>query len=204
MNQAKIGKFIADERKSNNLTQSMLAEKLGVTDRAVSKWENGKSLPDASIMLDLCKILKITVNDLLHGEKMSTENYNQQLEQTVIELTKQKEENDKRLLKLEVVIGVLSVLVLLVPIIIGSLVNGLEDWQRLLIVFSGFIPCIIGIFYAVKIEQVAGYYECKLCGHKYVPTYKAVNVAMHIGRTRYLKCPKCNKKSWQKKVINKD
>ena len=69
MNQAKIGKFIADQRKANNLTQSTLAEKLGVTDRAVSKWENGKCLPDASIMLDLCKILKITVNDLLCGER---------------------------------------------------------------------------------------------------------------------------------------
>ena len=204
MNQAKIGKFIADERKLNNLTQSALAEKLGVSDRAVSKWENGKCLPDASIMLDLCKILKITVNDLLHGERVCMENYNKELEQTVIELTKAKEQADKRLLKLEIVIGVLSCIILFVPIFIGALLPSLEDWQRLLIVFSGFIPAIVGFSYAMKLEQVAGYYECKLCKHKYIPKLKEMYGAMHMGRTRYLKCPNCNKKSWQKKVISKD
>ena len=204
MNQAKIGKFIADERKLNNLTQSALAEKLGVSDRAVSKWENGKSLPDASIMLDLCKILKITVNDLLCGERVSMENYNKQLEQTVIELTKAKEEADKRLLKLEWVVGILSMIILFVPIFLGAYLPNLEDWQRLLIVFSGFIPAIVGFAFAMKIEQVAGYYECKCCGNKYIPELKAMYGAMHYGRTRYLKCPNCGKRSWQKKVVSKD
>jgi len=74
MNQAKIGKFIAECRRSNNLTQAQLAEKLNITDRAVSKWENGKSMPDSSIMLDLCKELGITVNDLLSGEVVVMEN----------------------------------------------------------------------------------------------------------------------------------
>ena len=64
--------------------------------------------------------------------------------------------------------------------------------------------CIIGFGFALKIEQVAGYYECKKCGHRYVPTYPDVLWAMHIGRTRYMKCPKCNKRSWQKKVISKE
>ena len=68
MDQVKIGKFIAEKRKENNLTQMKLAEMLAVTDRAVSKWETGKSLPDSSIMIELCNILKITVNDLLSGE----------------------------------------------------------------------------------------------------------------------------------------
>lgn len=68
MDQVKIGKFIAECRKKNQLTQVQLAEKLNITDRAVSKWERGKSMPDSSIMLELCKILKISVNDLLSGE----------------------------------------------------------------------------------------------------------------------------------------
>lgn len=68
MNQVKIGKFIASKRKEQGLTQLQLAEKLGITDRAVSKWETGKSLPDASLMPELCKLLKITINDLLCGE----------------------------------------------------------------------------------------------------------------------------------------
>jgi hypothetical protein len=79
----------------------------------------------------------------------------------------------------------------------------MKDWQRILVVFSGFIPAIIGFCFAVKIEQIAGYYECKACGYKYVPTYTAVKLSMHMGRTRFMKCPSCGKKSWQKKVIKK-
>ena len=79
MDQIKIGRFIAQRRKAEGLTQSQLAEKLGITDRAVSKWETGKSLPDASIMLQLCELLQITVNDLLCGEVVSMENYNEKI-----------------------------------------------------------------------------------------------------------------------------
>mgnify|MGYP003503436075 CR=1 FL=1 len=202
MDQIKIGRFISKCRKKENLTQAQLAEKLNITDRAVSKWERGKSLPDSSIMLDLCELLGITVNDLLSGEIVIMENYNKEMEQKLIEMVKAKEENDKRLLALEWVIGILSIIVLLLPIIIGAYLP-MENWQRIILVFSGFIPCFIGFFFAVKIEQVAGYYKCKHCGHTYVPTYKAVNLAMHMGRTRYMKCPNCHKKSWQKKVISK-
>lgn len=204
MDQIKIGKFIAECRKKNNLTQAQLAEKLFISDRAVSKWENGKSMPDSSIMLSLCKELKITVNDLLNGEVVSMDKYNEQMENKLLEMVKEKEKTDKQLLNLEVVIGILSLLILFIPIIIGALLPIEKDWIRLVIVFSGMIPCFVGFFFALKIEQVAGYYECKECGHRYVPTYKAVNSAMHMGRTRYLKCPNCKKKSWNKKVISKE
>ena len=203
MDQVKIGKFIQECRKKVGLTQMQLAERLGITDRAVSKWETGRALPDSSIMMELCKILKITVNDLLNGEVVTLDNYNEKTEKILVELVKQKEENDRCLLRVEWVIGILSIIVLLVPIIIGALLP-MEEWQRIVICLSGFIPCIIGICFAVKIEQIAGYYECKHCNHKYVPTYKAVNLSMHLGRTRYMKCPNCGKKSWQKKVISKD
>ena len=204
MDQIKIGKFIAECRKRNNLTQAQLAEKLFISDRAISKWENGKSMPDSSIMLALCKELKITVNDLLNGEIVSMENYNQQTEKKLIEMVKEKEQADKQLLKLEIVIGILFCLVLLIPIILGAYLPIEKDWIRILIVCSGVIPCFIGIYFALKIEQTTGFYKCKKCGHRYVPTFKSVNLAMHIGRTRYLKCPKCNKKSWNKKVISKN
>ena len=85
MNQEKIGKFIATCRKEQNLTQEQLAEKLGITYKAISKWECGKGLPDASIMMELCKILKITVNDLLSGEKVDKEHYQKKLEQNIID-----------------------------------------------------------------------------------------------------------------------
>ena len=203
MDQLKIGKFIAECRKKKNLTQMQLAEKLNITDRAVSKWETGKSLPDSSIMLELCKLLEISVNDLLSGEVVTMENYNKEMENRLIEMIKQKEENDKRLLTLEWVIGILSVIILLTPALVAAYVP-MEEWLRVVVAFSGFIPGLVGIFYAIKIEQVAGYYECQNCKHKYVPTYKAVTFAPHMGRIRYMKCPECHKKSWQKKVISKD
>ena len=203
MDQIKIGRFIAEKRREQGLTQAQLAEKLSITDRAVSKWENGRTMPDSSLMLDLCKHLKITVNDLLNGEVVSMENYNEKLEKQLLEVIKQKEEADKRLLNLEWFIIIISVLVLIVPILIAGFVE-MPDWQRVLIMVSGVIPCAFGFAYSMKIEQHAGYYECKCCGHRYVPTAKAMWSSMHMGRTRYMKCPECHKKSWQKKVISKD
>lgn len=203
MDSVKIGKFIANRRKNANLTQLQLAELLGITDRAISKWETGRSLPDSSIMLELCALLGITVNDLLCGEVVTMNNYNKELENNLLEMIKQKEKADKQLLKLEWVIGILSMIVLFTPILIGAFLP-MEDWKRIVLVFSGFIPAMVGFCFAVKIEQVAGYYECKECAHRYVPTYKAVNLAPHMGRTRYMCCPKCGKKSWHKKVLTKE
>ena len=188
MDQIKIGKFIAECRKKNNLTQMQLAEKLNITDRAISKWENGKAMPDSSIMLDLCSELKISVNELLCGELIEMNNYNESVEKNLLEMVKQKEENDKRLLRIS------TVIVLLVP---------LEEWLGGVIVGTSVIPLLIATPFALKIEQTAGYYECQKCHHKYVPTYSSVLWAMHVNRTRYMKCPKCNEKSWNKKTISK-
>jgi len=202
MDQIKIGKFIAECRKKNNLTQMQLAEKLNITDRAISKWENGKGMPDSSIMLDLCNELKISVNELLSGEVLEMNSYNEKLELNLIDMVKQKEQSDNRLLKMEIVIGVLAGLVLFILIFVASFVE-MADWLRILLIITGLIPFMIGILFAIRIEQTAGYYECQKCHHKYIPTYSSVLWSMHINRTRYMKCPKCNQKSWQKKVISK-
>jgi transcriptional regulator with XRE-family HTH domain/DNA-directed RNA polymerase subunit RPC12/RpoP len=203
MDQVKIGRFIADRRRNVNLTQMQLAEKLGITDRAVSKWETGKTLPDSSIMLELCSILGITVNDLLSGEAVRVDNYNKKLENNLLEMVKQKEQCDKRLLFCEVFIGITATVVLFALVLLASFVP-MSDGLRLCLMVLGFVLFFAGCFYALRIEQVAGYYECKLCGHRYVPTYKAVNLAPHAGRTRHMRCPKCGKKSWQKKVLTKE
>lgn len=202
MDQIKIGRFIAQCRKEQNLTQMQLAEKLGITDRAISKWENGKAMPDSSIMIELCDILEITVNELLYGERIMKNKYDEKLEQNLIEMVKQKEDADKRLLRLEILIGVPLSIIYFVLIFVASFVQ-MQDWLRILLICIGIIPFVGYAFYAVRIEQVAGYYECQECGHKYVPKYTSVLFAMHINRTRYMKCPNCNKKSWQKKIIKK-
>ena len=203
MNQVKIGKFIAECRKNANLTQMQLAEKLNITDRAVSKWENGKSLPDSSIMLDLCDVLKISVNDLLSGEIVSMDNYNKELENNLLEMVKQKEQADRRLLAAEMFIGITASVVLFTLVFLAAFVQ-MTNWLRITLIVFGFILFLAGCLYALKIEQVAGYYECKECGHKYIPKYSSVILAMHVNRTRYMRCPKCKKISWQKKVISKD
>ena len=203
MDQVKIGKFIAQRRKQANLTQMQLAEKLNITDRAISKWETGKSLPDASIMLELCGLLGITVNDLLSGEVVIMDNYNENVEKNLLEMVKQKEEADKKLLHLEILIGIFSIIILLGFVFSAALVP-MADWLRIVLIVVGFAIAMVGICYAVKIEQTAGYYECAKCAHRYVPTYKSVLMAAHVNRTRYMRCPQCGEKSWQKKVLTKE
>jgi transcriptional regulator with XRE-family HTH domain len=203
MNLLKIGQFIAEQRKKNGLTQMQLAEMLNITDRAVSKWETGKSLPDSSIMLELCQILNISVNDLLSGEVVTMDNYNKELENNLLEMVKQKQEADKRLLRMETLAGLMACVPLAAGIVIGLFVP-MEEWKLVVIVLSGMIPLLVAIPFLLRIEQVAGFYECKKCHHQYVPEYKSVFVAPHIGRTRYMKCPECHKKSWQKKIISKE
>ena len=203
MDQIKIGKFISTRRKEVGLTQSQLAEKLNITDRAVSKWETGRTLPDSSIMLDLCNILKITVNDLLTGEIVTMENYDKEKEKTLIEIVKEKQQADKMLLKLEIVFGVICVSIMLTLCMIAAYVQ-MEDWLRIVLIVIGLLPILIAMPFMIRIEQTAGYYECQNCKHKYIPQYKSVFMAMHMGRTRYMKCPNCGKCTWQKKVISKE
>ena len=116
------------------------------------------------------------------------------------EITKQKEEADKMLLAAEIVIGVFSVIILLGAVLVAALFE-MPVWLRVIIIAAGFALFAVGMFFGLKIEQTAGYYECAECGHKYVPSYSSVFWAPHFGRTRKMKCPKCGKKSWNKKRL---
>ena len=109
MDQNKIGKFIAECRKAKQLTQAQLAEKLNITDRAISKWETGKGMPDSSIMLELCDILGISVNELLKGESIEMENYSKAAEENLLAMKMETEKQHRLMLNLEVLLG-LSVL----------------------------------------------------------------------------------------------
>ena len=201
MNQVKIGKFIAQRRKEKNLTQAQLAEKLNITDRAVSKWETGKGMPDSSIMLDLCSVLDVSVNELLSGEMIEMKEYNNKSEELLLKMTQEKEKRDKEFLNMEIFIGILVSIILISCVFVASFVN-MPDYLRIGLIIIGLIPFIIGVGYAIRIEQVAGYYECQKCHYKYVPNYKDVLFAMHIGRKRKMKCPKCESINYHKKIIN--
>ena len=140
--------------------------------------------------------------DLFNGGKLSMENKKEELEKELLQMLKKKEEADKRLLSLEVVLGITMVIIFFTLAMIASLVT-MDDWLRIVLILIGAVPLFIVSFVLLRIEQVAGYYECQECKHRYVPTYKAITLAQHLGRTRKMTCPKCGKKSWQKKVVSK-
>ena len=206
MDLEKIGKFIAERRKAKALTQLDLAERIHVTDRAVSKWECGRSMPDSSIMLELCEVLEISVNELLTGEVLEMKDYNKQAELNLVSMTKQKEESDKRLLKAEVFIGIIGVVVLLAGLGLGIyFIQGLEKQiAGTISIVAGMVALLAMAIFAVRIEQLAGYYECQECHHRYVPTFWQTLMAPHLGRSRKMKCPHCGKRNYHKKVISKE
>ena len=118
MDQIKIGKFIAERRKSKNLTQFQLAEKLNITDRAISKWENGRSMPDSSIMLDLCKELEISVNELLSGEMIDMKDYDKKAEENLYNLNKSNEHKKKLLIRCGIIMVLLILIIAIVELYI--------------------------------------------------------------------------------------
>ena len=122
--------------------------------------------------------------------------------QSFEELKQQKNDTDKFLLRLETVLGYISSVSFLALIFVASYIE-MPVFTRIILIVLGSVIFTVGIANAIKIEQTTGYYECGICGHRYVPTYRSVFFAMHMGRTRYLKCPHCEKKSWNKKVLTK-
>lgn len=202
MNQVKIGAFISERRKAVNLTQAQLAQRLSITDKAVSKWETGKAMPDSAIMLALCEILGISVNELLSGEKISVENNNQTNEELLLALSRELEQKNKTVWSAMWIIMSVSIVALFAVLAIAAFVIPEGPWQ-LVTILGGCVVFLIPCFYALKLEVSVGAYKCKNCGNEIVPTYKQALNAMHAGTTRYLKCPKCGKRTWCKKVIKK-
>ena len=202
MDQIRIGKFIAECRKQKNLTQVQLAEKLSVTDKAVSKWERGIAMPDTSIMLELCDILSISVNELLSGQKIDMENNSQKNEQLLIEMTKELERKNKTIWNAMWTIMIVSMVGLIGGLALIAFFMPEGPWM-LVAILALCVLFLIPCFYALKLEVSVGAYKCKNCGYEIVPTYAQELNAMHRGTTRYLKCPKCNKRSWCKKVLKK-
>lgn len=129
MNQSEIGKFIARRRKEKQLTQAQLAEKLNITDRAVSKWETGKSMPDSSIMLELCGILGITVNELLSGEEVAMESLEKKADENLIALKRKDENNMTKNVVISVLFSMLLLTGIMVCLICNLAVSGRLTWS---------------------------------------------------------------------------
>ena len=178
-----------------------LSEKLGITDKAISKWERGIAMPDSSIMLELCDILGISVNELLIGGRINMENNNKENEQLFLDMAKELETRNKTIIASMWAILIVSITGLLAGILAAAFLIPEGVWQ-IVTILAVCVVFLIPCFFALKLEVSVGAYKCKRCGHEIVPSYTQALIAMHFGTTRYLKCPKCNKRSWCKKIIN--
>ena len=191
MDQIQIGKFIAESRKSRNLTQRQLADALSISDKTISKWECGKGLPEVSLMLPLCAALDITVNDLLSGEKVSLIDYPKKAETNMMNLMKENEENRKRM-ALSIITGVITIIAVCALITIASFLDLPTVVRIILIVFSIAVAAA-GIAAVIMLDIQAGYFECPHCKELFIPSMDEYVKGYHTFTKRRLTCPKCGK-----------
>ena len=191
MDQIRIGLFIAQTRKAQNLTQRQLADILLISDKTVSKWECGKGLPEASLMLPLCEALHMTVNDLLTGEKVSPSEYQKNAEENMMGLLKENEENKKRM-ALSVICGVITIIAVCALVVIAAFLP-LPTPARIAVLILAVATAVAGIWAAAMLEVKAGYYECPHCKALFVPTMGQYVKGYHTLTRRRLTCPECGK-----------
>lgn len=191
MDQIQIGRFIAEMRKAQNLTQRQPADTLSISDKTVSKWETGKGLPEVSLMLPLCDALHITVNDLLSGERVSETDYQKKAEDHMMDLMKENEENKKRMI-LSVICGGVTVVAVCALAMIVSVVE-LPRIVRIALIVLAVLTATAGIGAAILLDVKAGYFECPYCKTLFVPTTGDYMKGYHTIMKRRLTCPDCDK-----------
>lgn len=193
MDQIKIGKFIAAARKAHGMTQKQLAERLLISDKTVSKWERGKGLPEVGLMLPLCELLEITVNDLLSGEKISENNYQKKAEENMMSLMQENQENKKHL-ALSVICGVITVIAVCALVVIAAYMP-IPAAARIALIVLAVATGAAGVGAAAVLDVKAGYYECPHCKALFVPSTRDYVKGYHTLTKRRLTCPECGKKS---------
>ncbi|MCH5147212.1 MAG: helix-turn-helix domain-containing protein [Clostridiales bacterium] len=201
MDQVKTGQFIKACRKEKALTQREVAEKLNISEKTISKWETGNGLPEVGLMLPLCELLEISVNELLSGERLDEKKYFEKAEQNIMSLIQEKAEAKKKLI-IAFIAGFAMLAAGLTIILLAGLLE-MQTWLKIVLMIVGFVIICIGVGIACVLERDAGTYECKHCGERFVPTMKAYLFAPHMPTSRKLKCPKCGKKSYCKKRLSK-
>lgn len=191
MDIVKTGRFIAEVRKERGLTQRELADALCISDKTVSKWETGRGLPEVSLMLPLCGVLGINVNDLLTGERVTPSDYQKKAEENMMDLMQENAENRKRM-ALSVICGAITVVAVCALIVIAAYLPMPAAARIALIVFAAAVAAA-GIGAAAMLEVRAGHYECPHCGALFVPTMGGYVKGYHTLTRRRLRCPHCGK-----------
>ncbi len=202
MDQIKTGKFIASERKNKNMTQRQLADKLMISDKTVSKWECGNGMPEVSLMLPLCEILEINVNELLSGERLEEKEYQKKAEENMVELMREKQESKHKII-VGVIAAFMGISTLLVCVLVTGYFDEIDKLYKVLITIFGIVNMILGLGIAVWSEMSCGAFECTKCGKKFVPTTGAYLAGPHTITRRKLKCPHCGVKNYCKRTLTK-
>ena len=201
MDQIKIGRFIADERKRKGYTQKQLSEKLGISDKTISKWERGNGFPEVSLLLPLCDELEITVNELLSGERVSEEDYRKKAEVNMVNLVREAQESKKKII-LSAMVATLTI-VAAFPLFLLSGILEMENWLRVLLIAIGLVVVCGGIVIACILDREAGAFEWPGCNTRFVPDMKSYVMGAHTLTKRKLVCPHCGAHRYCKKVLTK-
>lgn len=201
MDQIRIGRFIAEERKRKGYTQRQLSEKLGISDKTVSKWERGNGFPEVSLLLPLCGELDISVNELMSGKRVSEEDYRKKAEENMINLVKETQENKKKIVLSAMVAGLTLVAAVPLFILSGALI--IETWLRIILIVLGAVVMVTGIVIACVLDRDAGAFECPECHNRFVPDMKSYVMAPHTVTRRKLVCTHCGAHKYCKKVLTK-
>ena len=201
MDQIKIGKFIAEERKAKKYTQRELADKLSISDKTISKWERGNGFPEVSLLLPLCNELNITVNELLSGERLQEVDYKKKAEENMVNLVKEAQESKKKIVMSALVATL--VIIAAVPLFVIAGAFKMQVWTRALIIGIGIVILVLGIAIACILDRDAGAFECPECKERFVPDMKAYVMGPHTITKRKLTCPKCGCTKYCKKVLTR-
>lgn len=189
MEPTRIGRFIAERRKALGLTQRQLAEQLSVSDKAVSKWETGRGLPDVLLMPPLCAALGITVNDLLSGEYVSERDYQKKAEENMMELMKQNAENKLRMAQ-SLTCGAVTIVAVCALVCLASFLP-LPVAARIALLAFAIATAVAGIWAAATLDVRAGWFECPHCKELFVPPMADYVKGCHTFTKRRLTCPRC-------------
>lgn len=201
MDQKQIGKFIAERRRAQSLTQRQLADALSISDKTISKWECGNGLPEVSLMLPLCEKLNINVNELLSGECLSETQYFEKAEDNMLDLMK-----DRTSAKTKVIVTAVSATITILSVLALILIVGFVEMPvgvRILQVVLATAILLADLAVTLLIAVSTEIYECAACGKKFVPTLSAYLWGLHTMKRRKLKCPHCGKRCWDKSCLRK-
>ncbi len=189
MEPTRIGRFIAERRKALGLTQRQLAEQLSVSDKAISKWETGRGLPEVSLMLPLCAALGITVNDLLSGERVGEGDYRKKAEENMMELVRENAQNRQRFLQ-SIACGGVTVVAVCALVALAAFLP-LPALARVALLLLAMATAVAGIWAAATLDARAGWFECPHCKELFAPAMADYVKGLHTFTRRRLTCPHC-------------